>query len=112
MTGEDRDYELSQELVDEFWRNGFIANVPVLSEKQCDLLLRDCNTLQVCWLDWLLAVGGWRSGSRRPNVAVGTEFLGNISRGVKFSLHFHGVSMMSILFPENFKFFPSFLQLF
>lgn len=38
---------LSDSLVEEFWRNGFIANVPVLTSDQCDQLLRDYQELQV-----------------------------------------------------------------
>ena len=38
---------LSQEQVDQFWRDGYLSNIPVLSEKQCELLLSDYKTFLV-----------------------------------------------------------------
>ena len=43
----EKDFELSQELVEEFWRTGYITNIPVLSEELCDVLLEDLDKLQV-----------------------------------------------------------------
>ncbi|XP_072049050.1 phytanoyl-CoA dioxygenase domain-containing protein 1 homolog [Amphiura filiformis] len=34
-------FKLSEEQVAQFWRDGFITNVPVLSEQQCDKILQD-----------------------------------------------------------------------
>ncbi|XP_067929990.1 probable alpha-ketoglutarate-dependent hypophosphite dioxygenase [Watersipora subatra] len=46
LEGGDDEYKLSEELVEEFWKKGFIANIPILTDVQCDLLLRDCHALQ------------------------------------------------------------------
>ncbi|XP_038066209.1 probable phytanoyl-CoA dioxygenase [Patiria miniata] len=34
-------FKLSQEQVDQFWRDGYLTNIPVLSEEQCDKILSD-----------------------------------------------------------------------
>ncbi|XP_045209550.2 phytanoyl-CoA dioxygenase domain-containing protein 1-like isoform X1 [Mercenaria mercenaria] len=34
-------FKFSQDQVDKFWKDGFLLNVPVLTHKQCDLLLED-----------------------------------------------------------------------
>jgi hypothetical protein len=39
-----RGYQLSQEQVEQFWREGYLSNIPVLSEDQCQLLLSDYRT--------------------------------------------------------------------
>lgn len=40
-------YHLSQEQVDQFWENGFLSSIPVLSEEQCDKILKDYTTFLV-----------------------------------------------------------------
>ncbi|KAF6028151.1 hypothetical protein EB796_013549 [Bugula neritina] len=46
VDGKDEDLFLSKEIVDEFWNTGYIANIPVLTEEQCDQILQDFNKLQ------------------------------------------------------------------
>ncbi len=38
---------LPQHKVQEYWQNGFVTNIPVLSHEQCDLLLQDLALLSV-----------------------------------------------------------------
>ncbi|CAI8052126.1 hypothetical protein GBAR_LOCUS28537 [Geodia barretti] len=37
-------HQLSQEQVDQFWRDGYLSNIPVLAQKQVQLLLKDYKT--------------------------------------------------------------------
>ena len=46
-----RDYKLSNETVQSFWRDGFITNVPILTPEQCDEVLKDCQYLLVSNID-------------------------------------------------------------
>ena len=38
-------HRLSQQRVDQYWRDGFITNVPVLTDEQCDILLEQLSEL-------------------------------------------------------------------
>ena len=40
-------YRLSQNQVDQFWEKGFLSNIPVLNEEQCDNILKDYATFLV-----------------------------------------------------------------
>ncbi|CAI8021964.1 hypothetical protein GBAR_LOCUS12940, partial [Geodia barretti] len=37
-------HQLSQEQVDQFWRDGYLSNIPVLAQQQVQLLLKDYKT--------------------------------------------------------------------
>jgi len=34
-------YRLTEEQIDQYWSNGYLPNIKVLSEEQCDKLLAD-----------------------------------------------------------------------
>ena len=40
-------FKLSPEQVDRFWQEGYLTNIPVLSEEQCDKILLDYQRLIV-----------------------------------------------------------------
>ena len=40
-------YKLTQEQVDSYWTNGYLPNIRVLSEDQCDKLLEDYKVFLV-----------------------------------------------------------------
>ncbi len=42
-----QEYKLSDEMVQSYWRDGFITNVPILTPEQCDEVLKDCQYLLV-----------------------------------------------------------------
>ncbi len=42
-------YALSSEQVDKFWRDGYLSNIPVLTEDQCDLLLAEYAPFLASW---------------------------------------------------------------
>ena len=48
-------FQLTPEQIEQYWRDGYLSNIPVLSEEQCDMLLEDYKTflvsapLTVCW---------------------------------------------------------------
>ena len=44
----DTELLLSDDLVAEFWQRGFIANIPLLTHKECDVILQDYVELMVC----------------------------------------------------------------
>ena len=39
--------KLSSGQIEKFWKDGFLANIPVLSEQQCDLVLSEYNYYMV-----------------------------------------------------------------
>ena len=40
-------YKLSEAQVDQYWRDGYISNIRVLADEQCDLLLQDYQVFLV-----------------------------------------------------------------
>ena len=43
-----RQFELPQEKVEEFWEKGFVTNVRVLTEEQCQQIIQDYQQFLVC----------------------------------------------------------------
>ena len=43
-----RQCELSKEQVEEFWERGFLTNVRVLTDEQCDQIIKDYQQFLVC----------------------------------------------------------------
>jgi len=40
-------FQLTPEQVEQYWEEGYLSNIPVLSEEQCDKLLKDYNKFLV-----------------------------------------------------------------
>ena len=40
-------YQLTQDQIDQFWRDGYLTNLPVLSSEQCDKLLKEYSVFLV-----------------------------------------------------------------
>ena len=40
-------FQLTQEQVDQYWRDGYLSGIRVLSDEQCQLLLDDYQTFMV-----------------------------------------------------------------
>ena len=45
-------YELSSEQVEQFWRDGYLSNIRVLSDDQCDKLLKEYSVFLVSGWVW------------------------------------------------------------
>jgi len=59
-------HQLSDAQVEQFWSQGYLSNIPVLSEEQCEKLLKDYRTFLVrriltsgCYVDALWLVVLW-----------------------------------------------------
>lgn len=47
-------FKLTDEQVEQYWRDGYISNIPVLTEEQCDKLLEDYSKFLVSKLSYLV----------------------------------------------------------
>lgn len=49
-------YRLTEEQIDQYWANGYLPNIKVLSEEQCDKLLADYKLFLVSTYCFLFAL--------------------------------------------------------
>ena len=49
-------FKLSKEQVEQFWRDGFLESIPILTTEQCDLLLNEYQYYTVCEYGFMLTI--------------------------------------------------------
>ncbi len=77
--GEWEKFKLTPEQVEKYWTDGYLSNIPVLSEEQCDKLLEDYKTFlvsgycEILNFEHILCLGSSLSIVWPHEVELGTE---------------------------------------
>lgn len=90
-------YKLNDQQIQQFHRDGYIKNIPVLSEQQCDILLKELNQLM---------------DPNHPRFALWYEFHSN-ETGDPNNVLFHALGLFDLKFyfqKTNNVFFSEFLH--